>query len=173
MRTSLGRGKNRRKAGCERLLFSIQGDRFTGFGIDLLRGRRVLGTDAQVLARIADAVLLVVAYRETSRRGLQRAMELLGQVAAPVVGTVLNLVPAKDGYGGQPYRYESYRSRSERRRRREEVPRNDPVEDPPKHVAGNGASRQEPSEPLPPESAAQNDEGSLGTRSAPSRDLQQ
>lgn len=130
-------------------------------------------TDAQVLARIADAVLLVVAYRETSRRGLHRAMELLGQVAAPVVGTVLNLVPAKDGYGGQPYRYESYRSRSERRRRREEVPRSDLVQEPPKHVAGNGVSRQGSSEPVPSEESARHDEESLGTRSAPSRDLQQ
>lgn len=77
-------------------------------------------TDPQVLARAADAVLLVVAYRETSRRGLRRAIELLGQVDATVVGTVLNLVPAKESYGGQPYRYETYRNRSERRRRREE-----------------------------------------------------
>ena len=73
-------------------------------------------TDAQVLARGADAVLLVVAFRETSRRGLARAMELLTQVDAPLVGTVLNLVPTKEGYAGQPYRYETYRSRSEKRR---------------------------------------------------------
>jgi succinoglycan biosynthesis transport protein ExoP len=75
-------------------------------------------TDPQVLARAADAVLLVVAYRETSRRGLRRAIELLGRVDATVVGTVLNLVPAKEAYGGHPYRYETYRNRSERRRRR-------------------------------------------------------
>jgi capsular exopolysaccharide synthesis family protein len=76
-------------------------------------------TDAQVLTRAADGVLLVVAYRETSRRGLARAVEMLGQVAAPVLGTVLNLVPVREGYGGEPYRYETYRSRSERRRQRE------------------------------------------------------
>lgn len=76
-------------------------------------------TDAQVLAGIADAVLVVVAHRETSKRGLARAIELLGQVGAPLVGAVINLVPAKEAYGGQPYRYETYRNRSERRRLRE------------------------------------------------------
>jgi capsular exopolysaccharide synthesis family protein len=76
-------------------------------------------TDSQVLTRSVDGVLLVVAYRETSRRGLARAVEMLSQVAAPVLGTVLNLVPVREGYGGEPYRYETYRSRSERRRRRE------------------------------------------------------
>lgn len=90
-------------------------------------------TDAQVLSRSADAVLLVVALRETSRRGLGRAMELLGQVAAPVVGTVLNLVPTEETYGGTPYRYEAYRSRSERRRRRRP--------DPPTPEPGNGAPK--------------------------------
>jgi polysaccharide biosynthesis transport protein len=75
-------------------------------------------TDAQILAGMADGVLLVVAYRETSRRDLARAIELLGQVEAPLVGTVLNLVPANEGYAGQSYRDDAYRSRSERRRRR-------------------------------------------------------
>jgi capsular exopolysaccharide synthesis family protein len=130
-------------------------------------------TDAQVLARIADAVLVVVAYRETSRRGLSRAMELLGQVAAPVVGTVLNLVPPKDSYGGQTYRYETYRSRSERRRRREEAPKSGPVKAPPKHVAGNGASRQDDADRPRSDLAPQHEADGFGAQSAPSRDLQQ
>jgi capsular exopolysaccharide synthesis family protein len=73
-------------------------------------------TDAQVLSRIADAVLLVVTYGQTSKRGLARAIELLGQVDAPVIGTVLNHVPASEGYGGQTYRYDTYRKRRERAR---------------------------------------------------------
>jgi succinoglycan biosynthesis transport protein ExoP len=93
-------------------------------------------TDAQVLSRSAGAVLLVVAHGETSRRGLARALELLGQVDAPLVGTVLNLVPAKEGYAGQKYRYDTYTSRSERRRQRQEAARSTAV---PAHVAGNGA----------------------------------
>lgn len=71
-------------------------------------------TDAQVLSRISDAALLVVTYGQTSKRGLARAIELLGQVDAPVVGTVLNQVPASEGYGGQTYRYDTYRKRRDR-----------------------------------------------------------
>jgi polysaccharide biosynthesis transport protein len=74
-------------------------------------------TDAQILAGVADGVLLVVAYRETSRRGLARAVELLGQVDAPLVGSVVNLVPTDEDYPGRSYRYASHRSRSERRRK--------------------------------------------------------
>jgi capsular exopolysaccharide synthesis family protein len=95
-------------------------------------------TDAQVLARRADAVLLVVAYRETSRRGLGRAIELLGQVDAPVVGTVLNVVPTNEGYGGQTYRYDTYRSRSERRREREAAAGSPRPDLHPRHLTGNG-----------------------------------
>lgn len=97
-------------------------------------------TDAQVLAGSVDAVLLVVAYRETSKRGLARTIELLGQVDAPLVGAVLNLVPTKEVYGGQPYRYDTYRNRSERRRRREQP---DSEEQHAAHLAGlygNGAT---------------------------------
>jgi capsular exopolysaccharide synthesis family protein len=100
-------------------------------------------TDPQVLARAADAVLLVIAYRETSKRGLRRAIELLGQVDATIVGTVLNLVPPKESYGGRPYRYETYRSRrrsrSERRRRREETATVTARPGHPVHLAGNGS----------------------------------
>jgi len=71
-----------------------------------------------VLSQIAAATLLVVAYGETSKRGLARSLELLGQVDAPVVGTVLNLVPVDQSYGGNNYRYYAYHGRSERRRQR-------------------------------------------------------
>jgi tyrosine-protein kinase len=97
-------------------------------------------TDAQVLTRSADGVLLVVAYGETSKRGLARAVELLGQVEAPLVGTVLNLVPTKEGYGGQTYRYDTYRSRSERRRARDERGSGTSLTTAsPAHLPGNGA----------------------------------
>jgi Mrp family chromosome partitioning ATPase len=105
-------------------------------------------TDAQVLSRAVDAVLLVVAHRESSRRGLHRAVELLGQVDAPVVGTVLNLVPASEGYGGAPYRYETYKSRSERRRRREAP--GAAVAVPPGHLTRPGAPAHSAPVPVPP-----------------------
>jgi capsular exopolysaccharide synthesis family protein len=118
-------------------------------------------TDAQVLARAADAVLLVVAYRETSQRDLTRAVELLEQVDAPLIGTVLTLVPPKEGYGGGTYRYETYRSRSERRRERERassaslpVPEHAMAVDAtpdgrPVTSNGNGAGRHDPTSAHP------------------------
>jgi polysaccharide biosynthesis transport protein len=104
-------------------------------------------TDAQVLSRAADAVLFVVAHGETSKRSLARAIELLGQVDAPLVGTVLNVVPASEGYGGQAYRYDTYKSRSERRRQREagagpRVGRRRASLSPPAHLEGNGQEEQ-------------------------------
>ena len=47
-------------------------------------------TDAVVLAKDADATLLVVAAGQTSQGDLQRAAEKLAQVNARVVGLVLN-----------------------------------------------------------------------------------
>jgi len=70
-------------------------------------------TDAQVLARLTDATLLVVSYRETSKRALARSLELLGQVDAPVVGMVLNQVPIDQAYVGQNYGYAPYGRRAE------------------------------------------------------------
>lgn len=73
-------------------------------------------TDAQVLSRVADAVLLVVAHGKTSKRGLTRASELLGQVDAPVIGTVVTRAAATDSYSGQGYRYTTYKGRRADRR---------------------------------------------------------
>src|SRR5919108_2891685 len=79
-------------------------------------------TDAQVLSRVADAVLMVVAYGRTSKRGLARALELLGQVNAPIVGTVLNLVPADQSYGAYDYRSYASAASANGRRRERQVP---------------------------------------------------
>jgi receptor protein-tyrosine kinase len=69
-------------------------------------------TDAAVLARRADALLLVATSGATTRRELSRAVEVLRQVDAPLVGTVLNGVRAADGrgygYGYGYYRYGGY-----------------------------------------------------------------
>jgi len=63
-------------------------------------------SDALVLAARVDATLLVAKARTTSRRSLGRALELLQQVDAPVVGTVLNGAAADEGYGyGYGYGY--------------------------------------------------------------------
>jgi capsular exopolysaccharide synthesis family protein len=60
-------------------------------------------TDAVILAKDADATLLVVAAGRTSRGDLQRSAEKLAQVNARVVGLVLNETSKQtSGYG---YRY--------------------------------------------------------------------
>jgi polysaccharide biosynthesis transport protein len=73
-------------------------------------------TDALVLARMVDITLLVSSANKTSKRSLSRAVELLRQVDAPLVGTVLNSLSADETFSGEPYRYEmnrpSRRSRS-------------------------------------------------------------
>lgn len=64
-------------------------------------------TDALVLARMADTTLLVTSANKTSRRGLDRAVELLKQVGAPLVGTVLTSLAKDATYGHEPYGYEA------------------------------------------------------------------
>ncbi len=57
-------------------------------------------TDALVVSKWVDATLLVTSSGTTTRRQVQRALELLAQVEAPVVGSVLNKAPvASTGYG--------------------------------------------------------------------------
>ncbi|MGI9080609.1 MAG: polysaccharide biosynthesis tyrosine autokinase, partial [Acidimicrobiales bacterium] len=58
-------------------------------------------TDALVLSGRVDATLLVTLAGVTARQEVSHAMELLTQVGAPVVGTVLNGVaePGEHGYG--------------------------------------------------------------------------
>ncbi|MEW6154494.1 MAG: polysaccharide biosynthesis tyrosine autokinase [Actinomycetota bacterium] len=87
-------------------------------------------TDALVISRWADVTLLVCSAGVTRRGEVQRAVELLQRVGAPVVGAVLNGVKKKAGYG-YDYRYhyrphelssngvgEHQTSRRERRRER-------------------------------------------------------
>jgi non-specific protein-tyrosine kinase len=63
-------------------------------------------TDAAVLANRVDGTLLVVAAGHTHQKELQRAVELLRQVDAPLLGCVLNGVSESAGYG-YSYRYRS------------------------------------------------------------------
>ena len=56
-------------------------------------------TDALVLSGRMDATLLVCLAGFTTRTDAARALELLGQVGAPLVGTVLNGVARDAGYG--------------------------------------------------------------------------
>ena len=80
-------------------------------------------TDAAVLAKQVDGVLLVIEAGKTREEVARRAMEELSKVGAPVLGAVLNRVPMRrgGGYGYYYYYYYYYHdseSGEERRRRR-------------------------------------------------------
>jgi non-specific protein-tyrosine kinase len=62
-------------------------------------------TDAAVLSTNADAVLLVVSSGMDRRRDTIRSIELLKQINAPLVGTVLNRAPETDSYAYYHYGY--------------------------------------------------------------------
>lgn len=62
-------------------------------------------TDPLVLSGIADAALLVVSTDQTTKRALHRAFELLTQINAPLMGTVLNEVGPERAYA---YGYAGY-----------------------------------------------------------------
>jgi tyrosine-protein kinase len=64
-------------------------------------------SDSLVLAGMADSTLLVASSNRTSRRALDRCVELLDQVGAPLVGAVLTSLAPGATYGGDGYRYES------------------------------------------------------------------
>jgi len=65
-------------------------------------------TDAVVLAKDADATLLVVAAGQTSQGDLQRAAEKLAQVNAQIVGLVLNEATRQGGAYAYGYGYYGY-----------------------------------------------------------------
>ena len=68
-------------------------------------------TDALVVSRLVDAIILVAAHGVTTRREMTRATELLQQVDAPLVGVVLNGVVDEPGYG---YGYKYYQGSEQR-----------------------------------------------------------
>ncbi|MGI8778520.1 MAG: polysaccharide biosynthesis tyrosine autokinase [Acidimicrobiales bacterium] len=69
-------------------------------------------TDALVLSGRVDATLLVVLAGVTARQEVTHAVELLSQVGAPLVGTVLNGVADSSAYGYDYQRAPESRSRT-------------------------------------------------------------
>lgn len=65
-------------------------------------------TDALVLSSLVDATLLVASSGRTSKRAVKRTVELLGQVGAPLVGSVLNSVASNRISPYTTYGYRSY-----------------------------------------------------------------
>jgi capsular exopolysaccharide synthesis family protein len=69
-------------------------------------------TDAIVLARTVDATILVGTAGRTTKKEYHRAVELLQQVEAPLIGSVLNGVDSEDLYGfGYGYGYYGFGER--------------------------------------------------------------
>jgi len=62
-------------------------------------------SDAAVLSTRVDGTLMVASANRTQRKQMARAVELLRQVEARVVGTVLNRASVKGEYGGYTYGY--------------------------------------------------------------------
>lgn len=62
-------------------------------------------TDAAVLSRHVDATLLVAKAGNTTRGQIARAVEILTQVGAPLIGAVLNGVAQENAYAESYYRY--------------------------------------------------------------------
>jgi capsular exopolysaccharide synthesis family protein len=76
--------------------------------------------DAMVVSRLADAVLLVASVGSTNRRDMHRALELMRNVSAPVIGTVLNRAKEslRDEYGYGSYTAHSVRPEQGRKAKR-------------------------------------------------------
>ncbi len=64
-------------------------------------------TDALVVARMADTTLLVTSANRTSRRALDRSVEVLQQGGAPLMGTVMTSLARGATFGGDSYGYGS------------------------------------------------------------------
>jgi capsular exopolysaccharide synthesis family protein len=70
-------------------------------------------TDAAALSAHVDGTLVVASAKATGAKVVARALEVLGQVGAPVMGTVLNDVSSDEAYG-YAYKYRDYRPGSQR-----------------------------------------------------------
>jgi len=80
-------------------------------------------TDAAVLSSRAEGVLMVATAGSTSGKHLTRSVELLRQVGAPLIGTVLN-----GSSGEQGYRYEYYSGEASRNGKSSGKQRKQPAE---------------------------------------------
>jgi len=63
-------------------------------------------TDSAIISSRVDGTLLVATAGTTTRKQLVRAVELLRQVGAPLVGSILNNAPSEGGYSYVYHRYE-------------------------------------------------------------------
>jgi capsular exopolysaccharide synthesis family protein len=75
-------------------------------------------TDAAVLSRMTDGVILVVAVGQEDVRGLERAQMQLKDIGAQILGVILNKVPTDEG-GYYGYVYNQYYGEKAKSRKKE------------------------------------------------------
>jgi Mrp family chromosome partitioning ATPase len=109
-------------------------------------------TDAAVLSPKVDATFLVITVGTTTTKQATRAIELLRQVSAPLVGLILNGVPPGGGGYGYDYTYGYTPLDAATASRKARLPTN-----------GNGAMRERPiltpKAARPPESSSDGGNG--------------
>ncbi|MDP4088955.1 MAG: CpsD/CapB family tyrosine-protein kinase [Bacillota bacterium] len=74
-------------------------------------------TDAQLLASVADGVVMVLSSQESHRKVCQKALQLLNNVDAKILGVVLNKVTEDSGayYARNYYPYYGHRNHKKKR----------------------------------------------------------
>jgi capsular exopolysaccharide synthesis family protein len=65
-------------------------------------------TDATIISREIDALILVVHSGKTDKHSFNRTINTLNAASAPLVGVVLNSVTSKNSYGSYSYHYQNY-----------------------------------------------------------------
>ncbi|MCF7822806.1 MAG: polysaccharide biosynthesis tyrosine autokinase [Candidatus Marinimicrobia bacterium] len=65
-------------------------------------------TDATIVSREIDAMILVVHSGKTDKHSFQRTVNSLKTINVPLVGVVLNSVTSKNSYGSYYYYYQNY-----------------------------------------------------------------
>jgi capsular exopolysaccharide synthesis family protein len=117
--------------------------------------------DALTVASVVDATVLVVVAERTTSKQVERAVELLRQVDAPLLGTVLNMVPARRhsetyyGYGydrGYDAEGAPTRAEPEATRRTGTGPSGKSAPTPAAPAASEHETGPDPAEPTPAES---------------------
>ncbi len=75
-------------------------------------------TDASILAKLTDAIFLVVRAESTDERILKRSIEQLSQINCNLAGAILNDVNVDRGYGSYYYYYQQYYHYNEESKRK-------------------------------------------------------
>jgi len=65
-------------------------------------------TDATIISREIDAMILVVHSGKTDKHSFERTIKSLKMINVPLVGVVLNSVTSKNSYGSYYYYYQNY-----------------------------------------------------------------